>query len=74
MMQNIFNSFKSIYKASIKESAGSIVLKVNGVVLIETPYFGTNDKGPSLISLMPFSISIQNMRFSILSQYSPNVS
>lgn len=45
-----------------------------GVVLIETPYFGTNDKGPSLISLMPFSISIQNMRFSILSQYSPNVS
>ena len=48
-------------------------MNVKGVVSIGKPYFGTYEIGPSLISLTPFSISIQKTLFSILSQYKPIV-
>ena len=58
---------------SVRESAGSIVLNVSGVVLIGSPNLGTKVSGPSFISFIPSVTSIQKTRFSMLSQYSPSV-
>ena len=58
---------------SVRESTGSIVLNVSGVVLIGSPNLGTKVSGPSFISFIPSVTSIQNTRFSMLSQYRPSV-